>query len=110
MPVSFAEEADLLLQVDIDAAEEDGHAAGHLRIGQRRQVHGGDDDVVIQAAELLGQLVVADAVFAVEGVPGTGYELDDFHHLSCFMFVSAMSVTTPQSSPRGDIDRSNLFA
>ena len=70
-PRGPAEQGDVLLQVDADAAEEDALLADVLLVGPGRRVEGQEGDLVPAAGEGRRQCVVADAASAVHAArPG----------------------------------------
>ena len=81
----MAEERNLLLEEDIDAAEKNRDA---FRPGQRgfvegeREIHRRDGDVMAGAVEFAGEGVVAHAGAAVV-TAGAGSEENDFHATGC---------------------------
>ena len=77
----FAEERELLLEVNVDAAEKDRDVFRPGRRGlveDQRQIHRRDRHVVAGAMEFAGKRVVAHARAAVVAA-GAGRKEDDFH-------------------------------
>ena len=73
-----AEERDVLLQVDADAAEEDPLPADVLLVGAGRRVEGQQGDVVPAPGQGRRERVVADAASAVHAA-GAGRDAGDSH-------------------------------